>query len=404
MAPSPLACLVVISAATVAAAQTSVSLPQATSSALERNVTVLAAQAELNAARARLVGSELLLQANPAASVQPAFHFGVPTSGNDFQAQLTQRVELFGQRGARIDTALGEVRAAEARLRARQVEVAADVRVAFGALLGAIRQREISSEAVKLARESLAAAEARVAAGAASQIEVNTSRIEVGRTARDLARAEQRVQRARADLAVLMGKSSVEAEGDLSALTPSAELPRAEVDKAISERPELAAALADLDAARAEQRLAAREALPSPTIGVGYNVEEGAPSIQGVLSLELPVFNRNQAARGVAEARAAQAERAAEALRRSIAVEVEVALARLARARDAEKVFGAQTLAAIQENLELATQAYRSGKISFLELLVIRRETLDGRRGYVETLEELNEAQAQLNRALGRIQ
>jgi cobalt-zinc-cadmium efflux system outer membrane protein len=56
----------------------------------------------------------------------------------------------------------------------------------------------------------------------------------------------------------------------------------------------------------------------------------------------------------------------------------------------------------MEENLELGTESYRAGKIDFLQLLLVRRQTLEARHEYLDVLEELNAAQAQLDRALGR--
>ncbi|MFP2911145.1 TolC family protein [Pyxidicoccus sp. 3LFB2] len=118
----------------------------------------------------------------------------------------------------------------------------------------------------------------------------------------------------------------------------------------------------------------------------------------------MPLFNRNQAARGVSTAQALQAERALAASERFVRSEVELALARYRTARDAAEVFGGDVLVAVQENLKLINEAYRAGKVDFLELLIIRREALDASRGYIEALEELNAAEAQLKKVVGNIQ
>ena len=174
--------------------------------------------------------------------------------------------------------------------------------------------------------------------------------------------------------------------------------------QALAQRADLQAARAELEAARARQRLATREALPSPRLGVTYSREEEAQIVQGTLGLELPLVQRNQAARGVAAARLAQAEQALQTLERAVRMEVRLATERYQTASAAADAYGGGVLAALEENLALVNEAYRAGKVDFFELLVIRREALDARRDYIEALEELNAAGAQLKRAVGSIQ
>ena len=47
--------------------------------------------------------------------------------------------------------------------------------------------------------------------------------------------------------------------------------------------------------------------------------------------------------------------------------------------------------------------AMPTGKLDFLELMIVRRETVAARRGYIEALETLTAAEAELDRALGRM-
>ena len=54
--------------------------------------------------------------------------------------------------------------------------------------------------------------------------------------------------------------------------------------------------------------------------------------------------------------------------------------------------------------MELGTESYRAGKIDFLQLLLIRRQTLEARNEHINVLEELTAAQAQLDRSTGSYQ
>ncbi|MCY1024042.1 TolC family protein [Pyxidicoccus sp. MSG2] len=375
--------------------------------ALEHSPRLLPARAEAAAARARLEGASLLFQQNPevSAAVGPRQRPG--NTSVDVGLGVSQRLEVFGQRGARKDAARAELSSSEARLEALKVDLAAEAREAFAQAVAAEQEVRLAEEGRTLADQAFRAAQERQAAGAASRIEANTARVEQGRAARESALALQRRSVAYAQLRLLLGLESSEAlalEGGVMA-PPSAQAPPLEtlLERALAHRAEVKAARAEVDAARAEGKLAAREALPSPRLGASYSREEDANIIQGTLSLELPVFNRNPAARGVSAARLTQAEGTLRAVEQLVRSEVTLALERYQGASAAAAVYSEDVLAALQENLELVNEAYRAGKVDFLELLVIRRESLDARRGYIDALRELATADAQLKRAVGSL-
>ncbi|PTL81604.1 TolC family protein [Vitiosangium sp. GDMCC 1.1324] len=375
--------------------------------ALERSPRLISAQADAAAAQARLQGASLLLQTNPElqGAVGPRLKNGA--SSLELGLGVSQRLEVFGQRGARKEAAEAQLAAGQARLEALRVELAAKVREAFARTLAADLELRLADEGRTLAEQSLKAAEERQAAGAASLIEVNTARVELGRAARERALAAQRQVVALAELRLLLGlepSDELTLQGGLRPVTAAPLSADALLERALAQRPDAKAARSELEAARAEAKLAAREALPSPRLGASYGLEEGAQIIQGTLGIELPLFNRNQAARGVSAARVVQAQASLEATERLVRSEVGLALARYRAASAAVEVFSEEVLAALQQNLALVNEAYRAGKVDFLQLLLIRRDALDARRGSIEALEELSAADAQLKRAVGSIQ
>lgn len=387
-------------------------LPEALALAQERSPGLITVQAEVAASRARLEGAALLLQSNPEVEGSAGPRSTPDGRYSQYSASLTQRLEIFGQRGARKDAARAVLGSAEARLAARRVELAAEVRESFARWLGAAQRERITIEALDLARQALVAAETRQASGAASRIEVNAARAALGRAARERATSTQRLATARAAVVLLVGLDPSEEIVPEGSLSPDSSRPvedaGALIRRAIERRPELAAARLEVDAAAAEGRLATREALPSPRLGVSLTNEGGLGGdvrvAQGILAFDLPLFNRNQAARGVASARLAQAERTLEALTRAVSAEVGVASIRLASARAGAEAYAGGLLGGLEENMQLATEAYRAGKLNYFELLVIRRETFEARLGSVDALEELQSAEAGVARATGSLE
>jgi cobalt-zinc-cadmium efflux system outer membrane protein len=389
----------------------SITVQQSVELALERNASIQVARADVAAARARREGASVLLRSNPEVEGSAGPRRTPDGRSTDLGFGVSQQIEIFGQRGARIDAAGALVASAEAMLESRRVLVAAEVREAFTRRLAAAQRLRLADEALALAEEALRAAEARQRSGAASKIEVNAARSLLGRAVRERALAVQRDATAIGAFVVLVGLEPgvpVTLQGELSATAGEPPALSLLVDRALAQRPDVRAARHEVEAARAERRLAGREALPSPRLGVTYS-EEGdvggkARITQGVLAFDLPLFNRNQGERGVAAARVTQSERALDALTRSVHTEVAVAATRVTAATTAAQAYAGGLLAGLEENMELVNEAYRAGKVGFFELLVIRRETLDARVGYIDALEELQAARAQLARAIGSIE
>jgi cobalt-zinc-cadmium efflux system outer membrane protein len=389
-----------------------VTVEQAVSTALDRSARILAQRAEIEGARARVRGASRLVRANP--EVEGAFgprrSPGEETT-NDLGVSVSQELEIFGQRSTRRDAAAALLAAAEGRLEALRVEVAAEVRTAFARALAAEQRLAIADESLTLAREELSAAEERLRSGATSRMEVNAARAALGRAARDRAGAVQRRAAARASVALLTGlepAEPLELQGELDPNVSADEDLESGTEKALARRGDLATARRELEAARAEVRFAARAALPNPRVGVSY-AEEGDPRgndriVQGTLAFDLPLFDRNQEERGVASARERQAQLALAALTRAARGDVAQAVARLDAAVEATRAWTGGPLEAVTENFRLVDEAYRAGKVDFFQLLLIRRETLEARNGYVDALEELHAAKAELLRATGRIE
>ncbi len=382
-------------------------MQQSVALALEQSPRLIEGRADAAAARAQLEGASLLFQSNPQlqAAAGPRFR----DEGNTVELNLgvSQQLEVFGQRGARKDAARATAAASQSRLEALKVDLAAEVRQSFGRALAAERALRLSEDGLALAEEGRKTAEERLKAGAASHIEVNIARVELGRAQREKVRATQQRIQSLAELKLLLNldaSEDVTPEGELSTVVVAPPAITELVEQATRQRQDLQAARADWEAAQAEVRFASRDALPRPSVGVSYGREENDTIVQGTLSIDLPLFNRNPAGKGASLARERQAQQRLAATERFVRTEVELALNRYRAAQATASVYGADVLSALQENLSLVTEAYRAGKVDYLQLLIIRREALDGRRGYIEALEELNAANAQLIKAVGGLQ
>jgi outer membrane protein, heavy metal efflux system len=390
------------------AAERVLSIDEAVEIALTRNPELLSLSAEMRAADARVSGASLLVQDNPEIGALGGQRRRPGERKAEYEIEASQRLEIFGQRAARIDVARAGRAAAGARLQTRRVELASEVRQVFARALAAEALVAVARDGLKLAREAVATAERRFELGDGTRMETNTARVEIGRAARELSLAQRARLASIGELRLLLGIPADETftvAGDLvnRPTRPRLDAQAALVREAMKNRPEVELARQELAGARAEQRQAAREAYPSPRLRALVGREEGAMVLLGGIALDLPLFNRNQGPRGVAAARSEQAERALEAVERRVAQDVALAVSRLSLAEEASQAYEGDVVRAMEENLKLVTTAYQAGKVGVFELLVLRRDTLEARRGYIEASQELLAAHAELERALGRV-
>lgn len=389
----------------VASALAPLTLERALELALSNNTDLKVASAGLGTLESQLEAALVASVFNPEVfgAVGPRF---APTETRfEFELGVSQTLEVFGQGDARRKAARAWLAESEADFLKLRAQVAFDTRVAFGAVLAAEREFALARKAESLAKEALDAAFARQAAGAAPRMEVNTARAEQGRAAREVLVSKVRVTTLRARLRLLLGLDASQPVAVDGALPEQAQsMPPLEIlqAQAWAQRADYAAARATLVAARHEVTLADRLKGPSPTFGLGYAREEGEEHLVfGTFSIPIPFFDRNQAHRGDARADVEQAQLRLDSLKSRIRQEVAVAVDRLEAANETLALYQGGVLEALEENLEMSLEAYAAGKLDFLGLVLVRRQVLDGRADFIHVQQELNDARAELDRALG---
>lgn len=350
--------------------------------ARERAPAIVAAETRVDEARARLAGASLLLRDNPEldGDVGPRI---APDGGQstDIRARLSQALELGGARAARIDgaqagVALAVASADEQRLQVQRAAASAFLRARAGA-----EQAQLAEEAAGMADDLLRVAERRHRAGDVAVLDVNVARAAAARARADAAAARAAAREAAGALAVLLGLDDVPEPCGALADAPPLEL--ADLLRRAPERADLRALAASIDEAEAEQRLGAAQMWPGVRVGAEYKREEGDEIYMGGLSISVPLFERGQAARAAAEARARRLRGEHEAATRAASLEVRTAwdVYRTLRAAADQLTNELPTLA---ESETLAARSYDAGELSLAELLLLRRETLDVRRAAIE--------------------
>lgn len=216
-----------------------------------------------------------------------------------------------GKRGPRQDRARAEVTVASASL---QVAVR-DRALYLASRLGRIATLELRLAGMRsLANqgaEAIRLAEVRVASKFGIPLEVDRLRIEVDRTHQMILEAEGELSGALSECAALVGRRCESFPSTDAARTFLSSWTR-EVERAsprLEERADLRALVAARDSAQAEIAAARAQAIPDPTVRLGYTHDRflisgnQQNSFSVNLSLPLPVFDHGQAQRRAAEAR-----------------------------------------------------------------------------------------------------
>jgi len=404
--------LAALATATTPAFAQPISLEDALQRALAQHPDLRVAEAERLAAEGELRGARTYSY-NPeiSASGGREENPGDPGRGSVWDLSIDQTLEL-GKRGPRI--AAAEARLVAARARAEQVRVGvlAAARRAYLLALADGDRLATLREAENVAGELREFAAERLRLGAGTQLESNVAAAAAGRARSDRLAAERRRRLALAVLAAAIASPPgelPEPTGAFPPLPPPPTTPDDFVRRALAQRPDLRAIRQERLAAASDLTLAKRLGIPDPTLGVRWGRAnhppgEGSPQENTLLvgvTLPLPLFNRNQGGVAVAQALDTRTSVIEQAQERNVEREARAAYDAYRIAQEAALGFDKDVIDRIHENLELARESLRAGKISLLEFNVVRRDLVDTRLGYLDALAELVEARSALELAAG---
>jgi cobalt-zinc-cadmium efflux system outer membrane protein len=364
-------------------------LERALALARERAPRILAAGSRIEEARGRLVGASVLLRENPVVEAAAGPRYSEEDRDTlDREVAIRQGFELGGQRRARVDGAEADVARASAARDDSARRLLREVAVAFFKGLHAQESQRIATSAEEIAGDIASVAERRYRAEDVPILDVNVSRAALAR-----ARSQQRFAKAdRAaalgELGILLGIEAPEALQLAGELRDRRRFDLVELLARARERSDLRALEAKLAEVEADLQLARGEGWPDLGLGARYARDARDDVVLGELSLSLPIFDRAQGLRAEATARAHRLRIELDAARRAAIVEVQMAFTVYAERSEAVVELETNALPLLDENESLARRSYEAGEMALGELLLVRRETVETRREYLERLLE----------------
>ena len=320
---------------------------------------------------------------------------------------LSQTIWLQGQRGIRVRGADAGLLRATRSVQDAERQVVADVLKAYGDLLLSQERLGLAQEILGVVQNVRGAAQKLFEADAVPELDVFRADVEVRKAENRVVSEERGLATARRELALLIGRAVADplrAVASSPVLPPSGNL-EALRSQALGARPDLTAALAAVDAARAEVDLVRAERfLPEIKVGVKYESAREFDSISHsgflTLSVPLPLWNRRDGDLDRARAEVAKNQAQVELTRRRIEKEISIAVQQVDASRQIVDRYGRSILPQQERNFGLLREAYTIGEIRITDVFVGQREFIESREAYLEAVSTFNAATADLYRAL----
>jgi cobalt-zinc-cadmium efflux system outer membrane protein len=368
-------------------------LEEAVGHALKSNPELMAFRLETGVAQGQMERARLPLIFNPVleGSVVKKEKSSDPGARGftDYGVKLSQEFEIAGQRGVRIDIAQKEIFRTDQEIKDRERTLVYEVKGAFASALAGKRREELTREAVRLKEELLGFTRIKFQAGQVSGLEVNLAEVEVSKTRRELLLATRENREARLSLQRLVGMRPDEAfstQGELSADLPGVPDRESLKKLAAARRPDMKAASIEIERTTSAQRLVNRLALPNVTLAGFYDRDEERNTGGIALSVPIPFFDRRQAEKSEARARAEQARLNYTGLEKSIDKDVEVAYNDFSTSLEELSLFRQEIMNKVAENLNLMKLAFKEGKIGFFDVRLAQKDTIELQFAHLDAL------------------
>ena len=223
------------------------------------------------------------------------------------------------------------------------------------------------------------------------------------------AEADAIIHNARAHLAGFLGESvhpsQLAANGALEASYGLPSLEEA-FGTALSARSDYKVETARLEQLRLEGEAADRLRIPNPVVSGGLKrAEIGGQHVNGpvlAVSIGLPLFNKGQAERALAEAESARARARQSFVEHQILADVRAAHGTLQLRRQIAREYRLSVGSRTAEILEIALVSYREGELGILDLLDAFREAQRTKLRQLELLASAKLAEVEFDRSMAK--
>lgn len=367
-------------------------LPEVLQLATQNNPTLRQSRQHISAEFAKALQAGLY--PNPVLSYEAEQVFvdvaGDKDSPGEFQgAVIQQRFVTAGKLRLSREKYLRRAQVAEHQAMAQQFRVCNDVRLHFYDTLAEAERLRIQRELVKLAEDAVQTAQESYNMGQARRSEVRSANVSLQRARLEALRRENSREQAFRRLTALVGVALADGDvaGDLAPRCEPISFDDA-LSKLLAESPELAAARAKLLVDRATVRREEVEWVPDVVVrgGSGYNFEAKETTAVAGVSIEAPLYDRNQGT--VRQARNDYARQQCEVKRVELDLQQRLADAHQEyvtawqHAEEYERYILPELKAAYAELL----QSYKQNRVDWPDVLMAQHDYFDAQLQQVDNL------------------
>ncbi|MDX1965341.1 MAG: TolC family protein [Pirellulales bacterium] len=365
--------------------------------ALQNNPSLAEALARVNALRGKW--EQVGLPPNPYAG------YSSQQTGSGNIAE--QRGVIFGQEfvlGHKLQlnraVASQEVRRAQEFYAAQELRVLTDVRIAYFEVLIARQRQELASTIVTVAESMVRITQQRLEAREIGKTDLLQSTIELASARLLQQRAQNQAIAAWRKLTATAGLPTLPPQplaGDPAAQIPLLEW-NAILGRLLAQSPEIAAAQAEIQRSRWAYQRAMAEKRPNVTFEGTVQDDRAIDGINGavLVTLPVPLWNKNQGGIVQAGHEALAAERALNTLELDLQQRLAVVFERYDTARVQVERYTRQILPMARENLELIRQAYQAGEFDYMQFLLAQRTYSQTNLEYLSAVQELRTATTEI--------
>jgi cobalt-zinc-cadmium efflux system outer membrane protein len=386
--------------------------------ALRENPELQAARAEVEAARGRLLQAGL--RPNPMLDV--GFQKSVTGPDHNVMAGVTLPLDLNRRQAGRLGVAERELALKQAQIAERERMLRAEVRLKAGELLAAQRNLRITEELLAANRQALGLVRERVRRGGAPSLDENLMAVEVNRLDATREVLGGQVEVLGLQLGPLLGlepDAPLSVRGELH-VAPAKLSREAGLRQALTTRPDLLAAQAEVEMAGAKVRKEEAEGRWDASVNMGYMRQDFGYDLSGLtargelrpitdvfhyvgggVTITLPVRNRNQGNIAAALAEAQAGGHRLNAATLMVRQEVAAAFTQQEAADRALATYTRGVLEVARQNLAVVRKAYELGRHPLLDVIAEQRRYIEVEMGYTDVLKQAYEATVALERALG---
>ncbi|HYT88957.1 MAG TPA: TolC family protein [Gemmataceae bacterium] len=287
-----------------------------------------------------------------------------------------------------------EVQRSNWQLQAQRTRVLNDVRIRFFEVLGAQQAVLAAEELEALAVEGVQVAEQLLKAKQGSRPDVLQAEIQLSAVRTSLQGARYRQQAAWRQLANVAGVPALQPAplaGSLEISIPDLEW-QPSLEQLLAASPLLRAQQAEIRAAEYELKLARAQAIPNVNVQLVAERDhiEKFSTITTLVSLPIPLFNRNQGNIQSAEAVLLQQQREYDRIRLALTDQLAGSFRQYLTLRSQAARLQREILPKARENLDLTTQGYKLGRFDFMRVLSARQTYFQTKLAHIDALTELH--------------